>query len=90
MKYSVASSLESTAVGGLKAVRRTPFESHDEAVLKWYQQMRSTEVNIPGFTIKDAAVKIARKLGMEDFQASDGWLFRFCRQHGLHDKKAHG
>ena len=27
---------------------------------------------------------------MEDFQASDGWLFRFCRRHGLHDKKAHG
>ena len=42
VKYSVASSLESTAVGGLKAVWPTPYESHDEAVMKWYQQMRST------------------------------------------------
>ena len=29
-------------------------------------------------------------LGMEDFQASEGWLFHFRCRHGIHDKKSHG
>ena len=89
-KYSADASVESTAVGELKSVRRPINEKHEEAVFRWYTQMRSTKVNVPSFAIKEAAGQIATKMGMADFRASDGWLFRFRRRHALVDKKSHG
>ena len=56
----------------------------EEAVLKWYVQERSVCVNVRGTDILDAAVKLARHMGIENFTGSTGWLWRFCRRHNIH------
>ena len=55
----------------------------EEAVYKWY-------VNERGLEIADAANKLARRMGIESFKASDGWLWRFRNRHGIGNKVEHG
>lgn len=56
----------------------------DGYVLKWCTQLSSTTgVNVHGWEIKYAAKMFADCLGLENFVATDGWLYRFRNRHGL-------
>ena len=43
-----------------------------------------------GSEIKDAAYCLPIQMKIPDFQASDGWLYRFRQRHGMFQKRAHG
>ena len=64
--------------------------SLEQAVLKWYQQQRLCQVNVRGVTIKMAAEKLAGHLGIKNFSASSGWLWRLRNRYGFTNKNAHG
>ena len=62
----------------------------DEAVIKWQRQQLGVGVGVRGVELKAAAGRLAMQLGIENFKASDGWLFRFRTRFGLHNKHMRG
>jgi hypothetical protein len=56
------------------------------AVLKWYVQQRSCCVNVQGVELKYAANTLSNRMKI-NFKASDGWLWRFCKLHGIMNKR---
>lgn len=62
----------------------------DAAVLKWFQDMRATNVPINGPLLCAQARKFAVMLGNESFKASNGWLMRFRDRHGITFQEIHG
>ncbi|KAG7161849.1 Tigger transposable element-derived protein 7-like 13 [Homarus americanus] len=62
----------------------------EEAVTKWFVQQRSCGNVVRGVEIQAVAVKLASHMGIENFEASDGWLWRFRNRHGMCNKITHG
>ena len=62
----------------------------DESVYEWYKQQRSVGVPIRGTDLQDAADRFAKHLNIQNFTASNGWLFRFRSRHGISNRKICG
>ena len=62
----------------------------DESVYEWYKQQRSVGVPIRGTDFQDAANRFAKHLNIQNFTASNGWLFRFRSRHGISNRKICG
>ena len=62
----------------------------EESVLDWYQQQQRVGVRIRGVELQEAAERFAKRLNVEGFKASSGWLFRFRNRHGLASRRARG
>ncbi|KAH7971175.1 hypothetical protein HPB49_019959 [Dermacentor silvarum] len=69
--------------GGCKQARGSEHTQFDEAVFKWFKQARAAGVNFGGTILREKAVEIADKLGIESFCASNGWIDRFKKRHGI-------
>ena len=65
-------------------------EKLEEAVLKWHRQHVGVEVSVPGVQIKHAKKRLSVQLGIENFSASDEWLYRFRTRYGLRNNKMSG
>lgn len=70
----------------MKLARETSVE---EALLKWYAQQRSCGVPVRAVELKSAAIKLANHMNTP-FKASDGWLWRFRKRHGIMNKRIYG
>ena len=66
------------------------FENLEKAIVKWYRQEESVGVAVRGYDIQAAAKRLAVQMNVPDFNASDGWLYRFRRRHGMFQKRKHG
>ena len=62
----------------------------DESVYEWYKQQRSVGVPVRGTDLQDAANRFAKHLNIQNFTASNGWLFRFRSRHGISNRKICG
>ncbi|MPC63863.1 Tigger transposable element-derived protein 7 [Portunus trituberculatus] len=74
---------------GAASVYRTSRVLHgdlEEAVYKWYSQQRAAGVVVRGTDIQEAALKLAKHLGVRDFKGSSGWVYRFRKRHGICSK----
>jgi hypothetical protein len=66
-----------------KKIRHGDFEDVDANVLTWFRQQRSRNIPICGPLMKAEALRIAKKLGRDNFEASTGWLDRFKVRHKI-------
>ncbi|KAG7161901.1 Tigger transposable element-derived protein 7-like 46, partial [Homarus americanus] len=82
LKYNVDATSKSSSV----MAKDTNLE---EAVRKWFVQQRSCGNVVHGVEIQAAAAKLASHMGIENFEASDGWLWRFRKRHGMCNKITH-
>ncbi|KAH8009840.1 hypothetical protein HPB51_020188 [Rhipicephalus microplus] len=55
----------------------------DEAVFELFNQARAAGVNFDSTILREKALEIADKLGIDGFCASNGWIDRFKNRHGL-------
>jgi len=59
----------------------------DEAVHQWFVQKCSQNMPVSGPVFCEKAVQLHKQLHKGDaippFQASRGWLWRFCDRHGI-------
>lgn len=67
----------------IKRRKKTQHEDLDEAVLCWFKQQRSSCKPISGPILKEKALQLASKLGIENFSGSTGWLDKFKIRHGI-------
>lgn len=63
--------------------------SLEQALMKWYVQQRSCGVNVRSVELKSAASTLAQHMKIT-FKASSGWLWRFCKRHGIVNKRTYG
>ena len=73
-----------------KTMKTSKYKALDEAVFKWHGQMAASGVNARGVEILGAAKELAEELGIQDFNASEGWLWRFRRRHALGNRVVRG
>ncbi|KAG7175318.1 DExH-box ATP-dependent RNA helicase DExH1-like [Homarus americanus] len=83
LKYYVDATSKSSSVGARKLMRVAKDTNLEESVTKWFVQQRSCGNVVRGVEIQAAAVKLASHMGIENFEASDGWLWRFRNHHGM-------
>ena len=53
----------------------------DQAVYKYFLNVRSQNILVSGPMLKEKAMAYARQLQIADFQGSDGWLDRWKTRH---------
>lgn len=58
-------------------------EEFDKALLQWFHEARAANIPLSGVILKENAIVLAEKFGMENFQASAGWLAKFKERYGL-------
>uniref|UniRef100_K3WHK6 HTH CENPB-type domain-containing protein n=1 Tax=Globisporangium ultimum (strain ATCC 200006 / CBS 805.95 / DAOM BR144) TaxID=431595 RepID=K3WHK6_GLOUD len=64
-----------------QAVKNAAF---DTTMYEWICSMRSQSIDLPPVKIREKARQLAESYdGMQDFKASSGWYYRFCRRYGL-------
>ncbi|XP_057316836.1 major centromere autoantigen B-like [Hydractinia symbiolongicarpus] len=57
-----------------KRSKAEKFEDVNKSVHKWLLVVRSENIPISGVILKEKALEFAEELGVESFQASQGWL----------------
>ncbi|XP_057299424.1 tigger transposable element-derived protein 4-like [Hydractinia symbiolongicarpus] len=84
IKYKALKALEKEKIykqfnNGQTSKRSKPekFEDVNKAVHKWLLMMRSENIPISGPMLKEKALEFAEALGVESFQASQGWMAKW-------------
>lgn len=91
LKFSIdGSGSKSAGFSARKHMKPAKSQDLDEAVYKWYVQERSVGVKVRAVEIASAATDLAEHLAIPNFKASDGWLWRFRKRHGLTNLKTRG
>ena len=94
-----ASTMEGLAMNtkGRKVMRLADDEKLDKAVYLWFIQKRSQDMPISGPVLCEKATQLHAQLHDGDpdnlessFQASRGWLWRFCQRHGIRQLSLQG
>lgn len=83
---SFCSKLDSKdALESRSTLKKPRQEKLDDALLLWFNQERANGKPISGPIIKEKAILLHKKMGgEEDFKASEGWLNRWKKRHGIH------
>lgn len=66
-----------------KQARGAKYGTLDESLLTWFQQARAAGINFDGSILREKAMEVADRLGITDFAASNGWIDRFRKRHGI-------
>jgi hypothetical protein len=61
----------------VKCMRMPTLITLDDTVYKRFSQLRSSGLAVRGIEIQTAAERLSKQMGLEQFKASSGWLFRF-------------
>ena len=82
--------LQEGQAGTSKRKREGKDPDVEEALDQWFSIVSGRGVNINGPILKVKSEEFAKKLGRNDFKATDGWLSRWKARHNIKFKKAHG
>ncbi|KRX19649.1 Tigger transposable element-derived protein 4 [Trichinella nelsoni] len=67
-----------------KRIQSGNFAELEEVLLKWFKQVRTSNVPVDGTVVRSKAAELAHMMGINDFKASNGWINnRFRQRHGL-------
>jgi hypothetical protein len=76
--------------GQRMSLKQSPFEELESLLAAWFKQARGSNVVISGSLLKEKALHIATRLGIEDFKASNGWIDDFKQRHSVVYKTVSG
>ncbi|KAL1466151.1 hypothetical protein MTO96_042915 [Rhipicephalus appendiculatus] len=71
------------SAGSAKQARGAKYGTLDETLLTWFRQARAAGINFDGSILRKKAMEVADRLGITDFAASNGWIDRFRKRHGI-------
>lgn len=69
--------------GNVKQAKTAQHVDLEEILLTWFKEVTAAGVNVDGKVVREKADDIALSLGIDNFQASGGWLHRFKTRHNL-------
>jgi hypothetical protein len=76
--------------GQWKSLKQSPFEELESLLDAWFKQARGSNAVISGSLLREKALHIATRLGIEDFTASTGWINGFKQRHNVVYKTVSG
>ncbi|VDO62309.1 unnamed protein product [Heligmosomoides polygyrus] len=89
-KEKILKAVEEGAESKRARIRAAKHSVLDEALLRWFKDVRSQNIPVDTHTLKAEAVELARMLDIGDFNASEGWASRFKNRHGIVFKQVQG
>ena len=66
------------------------FPKTETSLVAWMHEARAANMSLSGTLLKIKAKHFAEKVGESDFVASNGWLHRFRKRHGIVYRKING
>jgi hypothetical protein len=74
-----------------KKMRSAKFPELEKALIQFMEKVHNeTDLPLNGILLKEKALIFADKLGLENFNASGGWLDRFRERYGIKFSAIHG
>lgn len=70
-------------LGSRKRLRESKHPELESVLLHWFKQVRDENIAINGPILKAKAEQFAKKMKIENFVCSEGWLNRFKDRHGI-------
>ncbi|KAL0035937.1 hypothetical protein WJX77_008310 [Trebouxia sp. C0004] len=70
--------------------RSAKHENLETVLMQWFGQMRAKGALLSNKLVSTKALSLAEKLQLADYKASDGWLSRFKKRHGIKLQRPHG
>ncbi|UYV81824.1 FN3KRP [Cordylochernes scorpioides] len=91
-KFAIKSAfLKSNFSSTLKRDRDGEFPEIEEALFRWIRQANAMKLAINGNILKEKAILLAlKKMGQDNFEASNGWLEKFKARRNIAFKRLHG
>ncbi|XP_060603896.1 tigger transposable element-derived protein 4-like, partial [Ruditapes philippinarum] len=90
-KDSVINAYETTSFSpARKRMRHASNRDIEMALFEWYKTVRSQNLPIDGPMLTRKANSLVCELGMENFQATNGFIERFKNRHGISSKTLSG
>ncbi|XP_055907701.1 uncharacterized protein LOC129942686 [Eupeodes corollae] len=77
------SELKNSKNSKLRRIRSGSNRLVDEAVSKWYRSMKEQNIFVNGPLLRQQAVKIARMMNNQTFEANNGWLWRWQQRENV-------
>lgn len=80
--------IEKSDVPGYRK-RTRMFATHtlEKNLFDWLSIMKTTQETISGRHLQQKALEVAQRIGLENFQASNGWLYKFKNRWNITDIK---
>jgi hypothetical protein len=63
--------------GQRKSLKQSPFEELESLFATWFKQAKGSSAVNSGTLLREKALHIVTRLGIEDFKASNGWISSF-------------
>jgi hypothetical protein len=63
-----------------------PLKELETILLVWFKQAYTTNTSIDGPHLKEKALHVAARLGINSFWASNGWIDFFKKRHNLYTR----
>ena len=63
-----------------KSLRKAAHPDLEQQLYEWFTRKHRQNLPIDGLTIQDEAIDIAKKLGINDFKCSMGWVQKFKKR----------
>ena len=82
-RYDVEVSFVDNEQTSRKRKRCGKDEEVENALKRWFTVVRDKDIRVDGPLMKTQAEKLAKKMGKEDFCATDGWLARWRRRENI-------
>ena len=76
-KDSILNSQIEAIPSNAKSLRKAAHPDLEQKLYEWYTRKHRQNLPIDGLTIQDEAIDIAKKLGINDFKCSMGWVQKF-------------
>jgi len=89
-KEEIIKAFEERSNSKRKSLKTTTYEDVEQNLLQFVGLCNNNNLPINGPIIKEKAKDIASRIGHSNFEASNGWLSRFCKRNSVHFKVIHG
>ncbi|XP_022160173.1 tigger transposable element-derived protein 6-like [Myzus persicae] len=74
----------------IKRIRSGKEEQVESALLLWFINVRKNDARINGPILRQKAEELAKKMGIENFIASEGWFYRWKKRENIVYKRTYG
>lgn len=74
----------------IKRIRSGKEEQVESALLLWFINVRKNDARINGPILRQKAEELAKKMGIENFIASEGWFHRWKKRENIVYKRTYG